>query len=989
MTIATKKYNFAKLAMYILKKPYMIKKLLIQLKKYGLKETLKKIKSTFIQISARPKCTFKKRKKDYDIKVSVIIPTYNRSTLLPRLINSWRVVDTVTKYKYEIIFSDDGSNDGTQDILMQVKDLPIIVLKNIHGGAAKARNHAILQAKGEKLLIIGDDIFPNPQIINQHYEKLKELPICKAVLGEVTWHHDLKINTLMKHITEIGCEQFSFKSFPPHGYIDFRHFYTSNISIDREFLLTEKTIFDESFYKYNFEDIELGLRLFKKGMDIYYLKEAYGEHYHPYNSVQSFCLRQKIAGEMALVFKKLHGDEIEWVLQTDKILNQWKTYINYINMNMYKDKPNFLPQIIDLCQKLEDENLIQRFNLENLTSNIYLVLFRFFYEMGIIEKSYQLDIEKIETVFAIYFVPQIEEHLEKIMEITNLTSLDLSFNIMTKLIIEIDNSTMIEVTKEKYKGLKDDIIIQIGDNTERLGKNYIYRPKNNFLLSEINLRQVILFINNNPSSDIILLSFGLVDIPNIGISSHLENNLIFRNPKNTIKDLKSSILSGKVIRLISENFVTKISFENLINQPLGEYGHWNKKSIGYTEDSGVLYRPTPYKKTKKIIFVFPIFLAVGGVERNTAEVIEVLKNQYDFVVVTFEKLDEPLGALHHQFIKNCLGIYDLTELSSHDGILNYLMVLNQFYKPELIWLCNGSHWLEQNLSQIRSTFKKSAIVDQQVYDTNEGWVRLYKEKNSALLSFDRFIAINSKIKDVFIAKVNIKNDKIDLIYPAVKSEKFTRNFHINNKLDYIKKFSVDLTKKNFIFVGRMNAQKRPFLFLDVVKIISKSINNIHFYMVGTGPLSNDVEKYIFEHKLTNFITRVTHIENVAEIYTLMDGLIITSKFEGLPIAMLEAMCMGLPVFSTNVGDIDVVINEYKNGMLVDMKLKPKALAKHFIEFYEQLATYSEISLKVSELIRDRFSVDAVSNNYNSCFEQAMKDALEKKYLKNTKVIHHD
>ena len=105
----------------------------------------------------------------------------------------------------------------------------------------------------------------------------------------------------MKHITELGNEQFSFGAFALNAYTDFRHFYTCNISIDREFLFSEKIIFDESFYKVNFEDVELGYRLSKKGMEVFYYPDAVVQHYHPYTSVNGFCKRQEICGEMALV----------------------------------------------------------------------------------------------------------------------------------------------------------------------------------------------------------------------------------------------------------------------------------------------------------------------------------------------------------------------------------------------------------------------------------------------------------------------------------------------------------------------------------------------------------------------------------------------------------------------------------------------------------------------------------------------------------------
>ena len=62
-------------------------------------------------------------------------------------------------------------------------------------------------------------------------------------------------------------------------------------------------------------------------------------------------------------------------------------------------------------------------------------------------------------------------------------------------------------------------------------------------------------------------------------------------------------------------------------------------------------KPDNYKNGKKTIFIFPTFLAVGGVEKNTIEVINQLKTDYNFVIVNFERLAEAHGSLHKEFFQ--------------------------------------------------------------------------------------------------------------------------------------------------------------------------------------------------------------------------------------------------------------------------------------------------------------------------------------------------
>src|SRR5690606_7445544 len=107
-------------------------------------------------------------------------------------------------------------------------------------------------------------------------------------------------------------EQFSYNRLPNESYVDFRHFYTCNICVPRHFFESESTIFDERFTEYGFEDIELGYRLAKKGLKIYFTRAATGQHFHPYVAAK-FCRRQISAGRMAVVFNEMHPGVSRWL----------------------------------------------------------------------------------------------------------------------------------------------------------------------------------------------------------------------------------------------------------------------------------------------------------------------------------------------------------------------------------------------------------------------------------------------------------------------------------------------------------------------------------------------------------------------------------------------------------------------------------------------------------------------------------------------------
>ena len=264
-----------------------------------------------------------------DIKVSVIFATYNRASIIEDVLKQWLEVDRATKYAYEIICSDDASSDNTVELIEQFEGLPITRIRNEHGGASRARNAALKIAKGDIVIFTGDDIFPEPEFVNRHYENYLKFGDKVCTLGRIEWHKDLTQNHLMQHITNIGCEQFGFAGLIPYALTDFRHFYTSNISVSRKELDSLDKYFDLTFDRYGFEDIELGYRLFENGVMIYYDPELLVYHHHIYDDVDKFCNRQMSAGNQLVVFSKLHDEvrynEVMGIYKYEEVID---SYIN-------------------------------------------------------------------------------------------------------------------------------------------------------------------------------------------------------------------------------------------------------------------------------------------------------------------------------------------------------------------------------------------------------------------------------------------------------------------------------------------------------------------------------------------------------------------------------------------------------------------------------------------------------------------------------------
>lgn len=211
--------------------------------------------------------------------LSIIIPTYNRASLLSRTLQAYSC-QTAEDRILEIIVADDGSSDGTAEAVKQFSSqcrFPVRHLRLEHGGPAKTRNCAIREARGELLLLGDDDIIPVPHFVAEHLSWHEKYPdLHDAVLGRIAWSPELRPTPFMEWLGNDGV-LFGFAHLRS-GLQRQSTLISCCISVKRKFLL-ENGMFDEDFKEYGFEDIELGGRLGKVGYRVFYNPGAVGYHY--------------------------------------------------------------------------------------------------------------------------------------------------------------------------------------------------------------------------------------------------------------------------------------------------------------------------------------------------------------------------------------------------------------------------------------------------------------------------------------------------------------------------------------------------------------------------------------------------------------------------------------------------------------------------------------------------------------------------------------
>lgn len=168
------------------------------------------------------------------------------------------------------------------------------------------------------------------------------------------------------------------------------------------------------------------------------------------------------------------------------------------------------------------------------------------------------------------------------------------------------------------------------------------------------------------------------------------------------------------------------------------------------------------------------------------------------------------------------------------------------------------------------------------------------------------------------------------------------------------------------YIARITAQKDPFTFL---KAISLTEYDMKFIIIGDGELKKDMLCLADDLKIRNKIVFLDFRKDIPAILKSIDIFCLPSLWEGLPIALLEAMAMGKAIVATEIdGTRDLIINN-KNGLLVPVS-EPEKLAQAL----DRLAG--------NKVLREKFGFDAYRTVKENFGISEMTLKVQNVYLKN-------
>ncbi|RIW13118.1 glycosyltransferase [Algoriphagus lacus] len=175
-------------------------------------------------------------------------------------------------------------------------------------------------------------------------------------------------------------------------------------------------------------------------------------------------------------------------------------------------------------------------------------------------------------------------------------------------------------------------------------------------------------------------------------------------------------------------------------------------------------------------------------------------------------------------------------------------------------------------------------------------------------------------------------------------------------------------------VAVFRSQKRLWLWVDIALKILEKCPETHFLLVGDGEWREKILSLIKKSGKANHFHWVGVQKEVVPYLSIMDIYLSTSEFEGLPIAMLEAMSCEVPVVATRAGGIGEVIQQGKQGFLTEIE-EWEGLVDYCIQLLEDPELQQKMALAARERVIEKFSMKRMVEELEGIYLEVLDTSL--------------
>jgi len=192
-----------------------------------------------------------------------------------------------------------------------------------------------------------------------------------------------------------------------------------------------------------------------------------------------------------------------------------------------------------------------------------------------------------------------------------------------------------------------------------------------------------------------------------------------------------------------------------------------------------------------------------------------------------------------------------------------------------------------------------------------------------------------------------------------------------------KRFKIPQDAQVVGMVANFTPVKDHRLFLNMASHLMERHPKIHFLLVGTGPLREVIRRHIgHRHGLDRF-TRISTVGEVADLLGAMDVFVLTSKVEGSPNALIEAMASRTASVAAKVGGVVELVRHEETGLLVGSR-DPKDFADAVTRLLKDAALGTKLGTAAGRWVEEHLSLEHMLREHRHLYHELLSRKLKRK-----------
>jgi glycosyltransferase involved in cell wall biosynthesis len=321
------------------------------------------------------------------------------------------------------------------------------------------------------------------------------------------------------------------------------------------------------------------------------------------------------------------------------------------------------------------------------------------------------------------------------------------------------------------------------------------------------------------------------------------------------------------------------------------------------QTQALVYNPLAVNPTgRRIMFIVP-WMVTGGADRVNLDLIEGLTAKgHDITVCATLATDHRWEHEFSRFTPDIFVLPNFLHVSDYPRFLAYLIQSRQIDTVVI----TGSTLGYQFLPYLRAVSPGVAFVDmchvEEPHWLNGGHPRFGVGYQDAL---DLNITTTKNLAD-WMQGHGADGKRIEVMYTGVRPPQSTSGDRQRVRAE----LGIDADLPVIVFAGRICEQKRPAMLADILKRLRDQGLAFRALVIGEGELRPQLEKSLGEYQLTDYVQMLGSVahQRWLEILAASDILLMPSKYEGISIALLEALAAGVVPVVAKVGGQDEIVS---------------------------------------------------------------------------------